>query len=296
MVLIPDTQAYKAIHASQAPRRIVVAGRRAGVTTALVQELTEYANTHPETSCLYIAPIYRQAKMAFRWVKAELEENIVSSYDDVLSVLLKNGTRVRCWTVFTGNAVDFAVVDNCQGVSRQTIDYLLEKAGKAIFADTPRVDDDRTPEEDWFYQLYLRGIKRQEGWTSIVLPTTTNPYVTDEEIEQARKSFSERHFKAYIEAQFTFTHKPITDLQLALTLLEVNWEQESKIESTEEEYARWDRLGQAIDLLKRGIKDIEQIEAHRQRLLANAQKHAEYLQEPVEPPFDFTQEYLAKFE
>lgn len=73
---------------------------------------------------------------------------------------------------------------------------LTDYRGGAIFAFTPKG-------RNWVWELYLMGLDpAYPSWKSFNYPTSANPYIALEEIEEARQSLPERAFRQEYLAEF----------------------------------------------------------------------------------------------
>ena len=72
---------------------------------------------------------------------------------------------------------------------------LTDRQGGALFIGTPRG-------KNAFYDLYLRGQRNEKDWASWQHPTSANPFIALEEIEEAKKTLPERVFNQEYLARF----------------------------------------------------------------------------------------------
>ena len=73
---------------------------------------------------------------------------------------------------------------------------LSDTQGRAVFISTPRG-------RNWFYELFARGQDPQyPDYESFTFPTSSNPYIKDEEIEQARATLPSDVFSQEYLAEF----------------------------------------------------------------------------------------------
>lgn len=73
---------------------------------------------------------------------------------------------------------------------------LADRKGKALFLSTPNG-------QNYFWQLFQLGQDEQEtDWQSWQMPTSSNPYIDQTEIEAARRSMAERQFSQEFLAEF----------------------------------------------------------------------------------------------
>jgi len=72
---------------------------------------------------------------------------------------------------------------------------LSDRQGGSLFIGTPRGKNS-------FYDLYLKGQRDKEGWASWQFTTASNPFISKEEIEEARRTLPERVFNQEYLARF----------------------------------------------------------------------------------------------
>lgn len=96
--------------------------------------------------------------------------------------------------------LDLVVMDECAFVKREAWTEairpaLSDRLGKALFISTPKG-------RNWFWELYQRGIRQEEGWQSFTYPTSANPFITKSEIEAAKRDLPEIIFRQEYLAEF----------------------------------------------------------------------------------------------
>ena len=72
---------------------------------------------------------------------------------------------------------------------------LTDTGGGALFIGTPRG-------KNAFFELYLRGQRKEQNWQSWQFPTAANPFIPQDEIDEARKTLPPRLFRQEYEASF----------------------------------------------------------------------------------------------
>ncbi len=100
-----------------------------------------------------------------------------------------------------GEGLDFVVVDEAAFVQERAWAEALrpalsDKRGGALIVSTPKG-------RNWFYRAWLRGQDTEDAeWASWQKPSTDNPFVRPEEIEQAKAETSERVARQEYDAEF----------------------------------------------------------------------------------------------
>jgi len=72
---------------------------------------------------------------------------------------------------------------------------LTDTKGKALFIGTPKG-------KNALYELYLKGQRKEDGFSSYRFTTSQNPFIEQYEIDSAKQELNERYFKQEYEASF----------------------------------------------------------------------------------------------
>ena len=199
--------AQRGIHESTARFRIVACGRRFGKTIACVNEVVLHASKWPGSVTWWVAPVYQQTEFAYRMVLDILPSDAIAvNYRSTRRIELVNGSAIEFKSAdrfdnLRGARVDFLVIDEAAMVDRDAWESTLrptlsDTQGRAMFISTPRG-------RNWFYELFARGQDLQyPDYESFTFPTSSNPYIKDEEIEEARRSSPSNVFSQEYLAEF----------------------------------------------------------------------------------------------
>jgi hypothetical protein len=124
-----------------------------------------------------------------------------------LWIQFENGSFIECRSEenpdqLIGEGLDLVVLAEAARLKQRTWDQYIRPAiadrkGKALFTSTPRGFN-------WFYDFYERGQDQEDypGWESWMIPSSANPILTPDEIEEARKTTSPEAFAQEWEAKF----------------------------------------------------------------------------------------------
>lgn len=154
---------------------------------------------------------YKNTRRGYREVLRQLPPNFLAkpapppTANDLI-LTLKNGTRIEFYSgtnpdAMAGEGVFYVVVDEAalqsEVVWTQTIrPTLMDYGGGALLISTPRG-------RNWFHGMARRGEDPQyPEYASYHFPTSANPLVKPEEIEEARLSLPEVMFRQEILAEF----------------------------------------------------------------------------------------------
>jgi len=191
------------------PARFVVwiAGRRTGKTFGDVVKLITEGVEKPGSLHWYVAPTYRMAyDLAWLPLRNVLDRRYIRATNETrMEVTLANGSTIALKGAdnpdsLRGRGLDGVVLDEFAfmepGVWTEAIrPALSDKQGWAWFSTTPRG-------YNWAYDLWLRGVGGEEGWSSHVHTTLEGGRVPAEEIEAARRDMPPALFKQEYEASF----------------------------------------------------------------------------------------------
>lgn len=183
------------VHQSKARFRVVNCGRRWGKTFFACNEEVKFALDNAGVLCWWVAPVYRQAKIAYRLMKKALKEVLFHQSDTDLRLELINGSVIECRSCdspdnLRGEGIHFLVVEEAAMLPDDTWFKVLrpmlsDTNGRAIFISTPKG-------HNWFYTMYQRGLDPlQKDYESFTRPTSNNPYIDPEEIEDAKRDLPE---------------------------------------------------------------------------------------------------------
>ncbi len=187
---------------------VVCCGRRWGKSTLGLDQIVKPAlENHPVA---WFSPSYKLLLEAWRSLQAVLEPVIVSRSNSEYRLELRGGGSVTMFSLDAetsdgtrGRAFKSVVVDeaamvrNLHSVWETVIrPCLADYRGTAWFLSTPRGMND-------FKAFYDRGQDPERAdWASWQMPTSANPHISPEEIEQARQDMTEAAFAQEFLATF----------------------------------------------------------------------------------------------
>jgi len=201
--------AQLAIHKARDARfRTVCTGRRFGKTLCMAAELLDRGGGEIGGDYGWVAPTYGVAERgveAFRTIAP-----------DFVSVVGRMPTRVefegakgpcRVWMLSADNPDSIRgfgfhglVIDEAAAVPVDVWNYALrptlaQTLGWGVFISTPAG-------RNWFYDMFTRGVERQEGFRSFTFPSNVSPYFPAREWEEARRTLPEDVFRQEYMAEF----------------------------------------------------------------------------------------------
>lgn len=199
------------IHQSEARFRVVCGGRRIGKSVLGGREVYAQAII-PESYIWIVGPTMDLAEKEFRvaW-KLIVERQLIPvrrKSERELFMQLENGTMIECRSEenpdqLIGEGLDLIVCAEAARLKHRTWDQYLRPAladrrGAALLTSTPRGFN-------WFFDFFNRGQAGElyePGWESWQIPSRENPLLSDEEIEQARRTSTPEAFAQEWEAKF----------------------------------------------------------------------------------------------
>lgn len=194
------------LHESTARFRIANAGRRFGKTLACSNEIIKFALEHQGSLCWWVAPFYRTSRIAYRLVGKAIEPYTKRNYKSDMRIEVDNGSIIEFLSAenydsLRGEGVHFMILDECALIQKDAWEQALrptltDHEGSAIFISTPKG-------RNWFYQLYQRGLDANEkNYESFAFPTSSNPFISESELEDVRKTLPEDVFRQEYLAEF----------------------------------------------------------------------------------------------
>jgi predicted phage terminase large subunit-like protein len=195
------------ILASKARFKVVSAGRRFGKTLLAVEWLTLMdGGALDGYPVAYFAPTYKLSLEVWNNVAKTLEPITQRSSRTERRIELITGGVIDFWTLEEpsagrGRKYKRVVIDEAahapylkeaweESIRQTLIDY----KGEAMIISTPNG-------RNYFYDLYLRSLADSE-WASFQMPTSTNPFISPDEIEQARRELPDLVFRQEYLAEF----------------------------------------------------------------------------------------------
>lgn len=184
---------------------VVLGGRRFGKTRLaiyiLITESIKKVGVY-----WWIVPVRDVGRPAWRQLKKfVLRIYPESKINDTLKVIeIPNGSIIELKSAdnpdsLKGEGLSGVVIDECAQVKEGTWTEsirpaLADKQGWALFIGTPKG-------KNWFYHLYMQADKL-DSWSRFTFTTYDNPFILRSEIDDARKSMSDREFRQEHLAEF----------------------------------------------------------------------------------------------
>lgn len=186
---------------------IVSAGRRFGKTVLAVVKMITKALETKKALIWYVCPTYKQAEtIAWKMLFEMIPKNLISKKNEVrLEIQLINGSSICLKGAenedsLRGVGLDFVVLDEYAdmkvNVWQEIIRPMLsDRQAPALFIGTPKG-------KNHFWELFIKGQKKENGFSSYQARTEDNPYIPRSEIKEAKELLNDRYYRQEYEASF----------------------------------------------------------------------------------------------
>lgn len=193
------------IEDSDARFKVVAAGRRSGKTRYGVIKVTQTA-LHGGNAW-WVAPSYKVARIGWRQLVAVARqipgaEIKLADYEIIMPgggrIGVRSDDRDRTGAL-RGESLDLVVLDEAAYISEVAWKEALRPAlsdrrGGAIFISTPNG-------YNWFYDLF-EAAKTRDNWQTFHYPTSANPIISREELNEAKIELGSHVYSQEYEALF----------------------------------------------------------------------------------------------
>lgn len=199
--------AQRQMHESTARFRIATCGRRFGKTYMAVNEVMRHAYVYPFSSIIWVAPTYRQSRLAYTIMINNFHKAALSYTKNPMEIHWSNGSITKFLSTesgdtLRGDSAHLIVVDEAAMIEDEVWDNILrpmlsDTNGKAIIISTPRGLN------NWFHRLYQRGKDpAYQDYESFKFPSSSNPHIMPTEIDEVRHTLPADVFKQEYLAEF----------------------------------------------------------------------------------------------
>lgn len=204
-IKLPKEHAGQLQILSEAQRfNVVDCGRRWGKSVMATNLLANCAiNGLPAG---YFTPTYKLLNETFNNLLLILDP-IIKRKNDNQFIELITGGKIEFWSLeneLAGRSRKYKllIVDEAsftknlwQRWTESLRATLSDLRGDAWFFSTPKGKND-------FYKLYVRGLNKENGWMAWKMPTSTNPFIHPDEIEDAKRDMPADAFAQEYMAEF----------------------------------------------------------------------------------------------
>jgi len=206
----PSEWQSRVLKESQGKRFVVLCcGRRSG-KSLLASYLALKESLLNNRTIWIVAPSYDLSKKVFdqiqKWVFNYFPANSFKINLSTLTLEAPFGSKIVCkssenLTSLLGESVNLVILDEVSRIPEVAWNSyirpcLSDTKGKAVFISTP------FGKENHFYNLFNRGQSGDENWISFVFPSSANPYLSKEDLAEAKANLPEAIYKQEYQAEF----------------------------------------------------------------------------------------------
>ena len=183
-------------------------GRQVGKTLVAENLLLKWGLENNNAVIMFVSPIYSQARKVFQDIEKAMDGTpiLVSSNKSNYEMTLINGTKILFRSAERGDSLrgytlTHLIVDEAAFIQDNIWNEILKptiltKGKKVLFLSTPKG-------KNYFYSLHLRGIDPdQQQYITLQASSYDNPYISKEELDEAKKSLPEDIFRQEIMGEF----------------------------------------------------------------------------------------------
>lgn len=201
--LPPLHEQQQIIASSEARFKVVVCGRQFGKTALGAVMVVGGAAAGGDYG--WVAPSFRVGELGWRMIVrlAQQIPNVVVQERPVYRMTFPSGGTIQMWSSehpdsLRGMTLDGVVFDEAALARPEAWPTLRPtlsvRRGWAMFISTPKGTN-------WFYKLY-EDADRLKAWERWRIPSVANPYLSADDVEQARGEMSSLLFSQEYEAEF----------------------------------------------------------------------------------------------
>jgi len=198
LVLPKPHKAQQKVLDSKARFKVLCCGRRFGKT--LICQVIAIRSMLENKAVCYVAPEFGFGKELFNQVLKLIPNALINENNkSELYIELITGGSLRFLSgealdSFRGRKYHLVIIDEAAKIKDLETAWnfairptLTDYRGDAIFISTPKGTN-------FFYKLFIRGKDGEPGYESFHYPTSANPYISKEEIEDAKRDMTEAAF------------------------------------------------------------------------------------------------------
>jgi hypothetical protein len=187
---------------------VIDCGRQFGKSLLATNLLLKWVLENPNSVGFWVSPIYSQAKKVFdEMVKALKPTGLIKSFNRTeVRIIFNNGSTLHFKSAekpdnLRGYTLDYLVMDEAAFMRDAIWNEILRAAtlvkGKRIlFISTPKG-------KNYFYTLYNRGVSDDyPEYLSLKYTSYDTPFITTEEIDEAKQTLPDDIFKQELMAEF----------------------------------------------------------------------------------------------
>lgn len=194
-------------------RKIFSSGRRVGKSTTASWLALWFAVTYGNSEILITAKAQRQSMELFNEVKSVIRKSDISEEEWGIArstrteINFSNGSRILCLPVgqdgsnIRGYGTDLMIVDEAAFIEDHIFQEVLMPMlavgeSQLVLLSTP------FGKKGFFYRMFEKSLDEDSNWYSKQVPTSANPLIDDNFIEEQRDAMTRTQFKQEILGEF----------------------------------------------------------------------------------------------
>ena len=187
---------------------VLTTGRQWGKTLLGMNMLLKWSVENPKSKSMWVSPVYSQSKKVFETLSVAVGGTAVvkSINRSELTIRLVNGSSIFFRSgeradSLRGNTLDYLIVDEAAFIKDDVWNTVLKQTTmvqgkKVLFISTPKG-------KNFLYDLHLRGQSEEyPNYISLQGTSYDTPYITEDELDDAKKVLPEDIFKQEILGEF----------------------------------------------------------------------------------------------
>jgi len=185
---------------------VVVTSRQWGKSLLAQNLLLYWLLGNPNQKGCWVSPVYNQCRKVFTELTNAAHEIIIKSNKAELTIEFVNGSTLIFLSSerpdsVRGFSFNYVVIDEASFVSEQAVNEaifptLSALGKKCLIISTPK-------SKNWFFNAYLKGLDEGGDYISFRGESAENPYISQQFIEEQRKSLPDSIFRQEYQAEFT---------------------------------------------------------------------------------------------
>lgn len=183
-------------------------GRQAGKSYTAMNLMLKWALENDNSICMWVSPVYSQARKIFEEMEIITREtglvkhvgrgDLRLTFINGSEITFKSGERED---TLRGYTLDYLVIDEAAYIKDSVWDRVLRqttlvRGKKVLFISTPKG-------RNWFYNVAMRGYSDDyPQYKTFHATSFDTPFITEEELAEAKMSLPETIYKQEIMAEF----------------------------------------------------------------------------------------------
>jgi len=187
---------------------VLTTGRQWGKTMLGINMILKWGLSKSNTKCMWVSPIYKQSKNAFEILDKAIKGTPVHKQTNIseMEISFVNGSKILFRSAeradgLRGHTLDYLICDEAAFMKTEVWDTVLKptvlvKGKKVLFISTPKG-------KNFLYSLNQRGLDNdQKSYLTLRGTSYDTPFISAEELEEARRTLPEEVFKQEIMGEF----------------------------------------------------------------------------------------------